>query len=69
VLLAADPAPAAVVQALEQVLLDADPARRQSRRDASRARWAEGFDADANHTRFAQRLRALLDSLQGPNEV
>jgi glycosyltransferase involved in cell wall biosynthesis len=69
VLLPTDPAPAEVVRALEQVLLDPDAARRQSRRDASRKRWAEGFDADANHTRFARRLRALLDSLQGPNEV
>jgi len=69
VLLAADPAPAEVVQALERVLLEPDAARRQSRRDASPQRWAEGFDAEANHTRFAQRLRALLDSLQGPNEV
>ena len=75
VLLAPDPAPAEVVQALEQVLLDPDPVRRQARREASLRRWAEGFDAEANHTRFARRLRALLGSLQssqgtrGPNEV
>jgi glycosyltransferase involved in cell wall biosynthesis len=66
VLLASDPTPAAVVRALEQVLLDADPGRRAARREASRRRWAEGFDAQANHTRFAQRLRALLDTLQDP---
>jgi glycosyltransferase involved in cell wall biosynthesis len=69
VLLSADPASVDVVRALEQVLLDADPARRQSRRDASQRRWAEGFSAETNHTRFAQRLRSLLDSLQGSNEV
>ena len=69
VLLSADPAPAEVVQALEDVLLDDDVLRRRSRRAASLRRWAEGFDAEANHTRFARRLRTLLDSLQGSNEV
>lgn len=68
VLLAADPTPAAVVRALEQVLLDTDPGRRAARREASRRRWVEGFDAETNHTRFAQRLQALFDTLEGPAE-
>jgi len=66
VLLASDLALAAVVDALESVLLDADAARAAARRAASRRRWAEGFDADTNHTRFASRLRQLLDTLQAP---
>ena len=72
VLLAADASAADVMTALAQVLLDPDAVRRQARRDASHRRWAESFDAQANHTRFAQRLRALLDSppgSQGSNEV
>ncbi|KQW38262.1 glycosyltransferase [Rhizobacter sp. Root404] len=66
VLLVADPATAAVVGALESVLLDADAQRIAARRAASRRRWGEGFDADTNHTRFARCLRELLDTLQDP---
>ena len=63
VLLAPNPAPADVVAALERVLLGDDEAARASRREASRRRWAEGFDAELNHTRYAQRLRALFVTL------
>lgn len=63
-LLAANPTRAEVVTALESVLLDGDPSRRLARREASRLRWVQGFDAEANHTRFARRLGALVDELQ-----
>lgn len=52
-----------VVDALERVLLDPDVGQRQARRDASFRRWQGSFDAQTNHTRFAQRLRVLLDAL------
>ena len=62
-LLSADAALDDVVGALARVLFDADAVRRQARREASFRRWAEGFDARLNHTRFAQRLRDLMSSL------
>lgn len=68
-LLAAEPAPPEVVRALERVLLEGDAERRQARREVSRRRWAEAFDAEVNHTRFAQRLRALLNTLKGPDRT
>ena len=63
VLLKADASQAEVVAALEWVLLNGDAAAIQARRAASRQRWAEGFDAEVNHTRFAKKLRQLIDSL------
>jgi glycosyltransferase involved in cell wall biosynthesis len=65
-LLPADPTLAAVVGALESLLLDPDAPRRAARRAASRRRWAEGFDAETNHARFARRLGDLLDTLNDP---
>jgi colanic acid/amylovoran biosynthesis glycosyltransferase len=35
-------------------------------REASRLRWAEGFDAERNHLRFAQRLYALTTPTSRP---
>ncbi|HEY4066399.1 MAG TPA: glycosyltransferase [Burkholderiaceae bacterium] len=69
VLLAADCSVEAAVVALERVLLDADATRREGRRAASLRRWREGFDAETNHTRFAQRLHELLNELTAaPND-
>ena len=65
-LLAADGSVAEIVDALERVLLEPDATRRQGRRDASLRRWADGFDAEANHSRFAARLHELLEALVPP---
>ena len=65
-LLMPDPAVTDVMVALERVLCGADPALRASMREASHRRWAEGFDAERNHTRFAQRLRHLMKTPTHP---
>ncbi|HWH83124.1 MAG TPA: glycosyltransferase [Burkholderiaceae bacterium] len=62
-LLAADASADAAASALERVLFDTDAARRAARRQAARRAWETGFDARANHARFAARLRALMDTL------
>ena len=62
-LLSPDPSVADVLAALEHVLGGRDEAQRAAMRDASQRRWAEGFDAERNHTRFAQRLHALLRTI------
>ena len=56
-LLAPNPSATDVIAALERVL-----AGGAGMRSASRRRWAEGFDAERNHLRFAQRLHALARS-------
>jgi glycosyltransferase involved in cell wall biosynthesis len=63
VLLKADAPQADVVAALDHVLLSDDFSVRQSMRAASHRRWAEGFDAETNHTQFAKALKKLRDSL------
>ena len=63
VLLGADPSVSEVVTALECLLLTANPTALSSARAASHLRWSEGFDAEHNHTRFAQRIRALIETL------
>jgi len=62
-LLAADPTLADVVAALERLGFTLDAAERAALRQGSRRRWASDFDAERNHTRTAQRLRGLIDSL------
>jgi colanic acid/amylovoran biosynthesis glycosyltransferase len=62
-LLVSDSSVAEIVGAIERVLLEPDATRRQARRDASRQRWADGFDADVNHSLFAARLHELLGAL------
>ena len=52
-----------VVVALERVLLSGDAYAKQAMREASHKRWCVGFDAEINHTRFAAKLKHLLDSL------
>jgi glycosyltransferase involved in cell wall biosynthesis len=68
VLLRADASQTDVVVALERVLLNGDVAARQAMREASHRRWAEGFDAEVNHTRFAKTLKLLLGSLPKKGE-
>ena len=62
-LLGADPAPDDVVAALEQLCFTSDAAQRQSLREGSCSRWASEFDAERNHTRYARRVRELMDTL------
>ena len=62
-LLSADPTVEEVVSAMERLLLTDDAATRQARRTASQRRWAEGFDAERNHSRLARKLRTLMDML------
>ena len=61
-LLGADPSVDDVVAAIEAVALAPD-AQRQAMRAAARLRWAERFDADANHRAFARHLQALAAGL------
>ncbi len=68
VLLRADASQTDVVAALEHVLLSRDFSARQAMRAASHRRWAEGFDAEVNHTRFAKTLKILLGSLPEKGE-
>ena len=65
-LLAADPALADVVAALERVLLTSSASESAARRRRSRERWERDFDAELNHRAFAQRLRQLFDRLSKP---
>ena len=69
VLLKADATRAVVVEALERVLLNDDFSERLSKRAASHRRWAGGFDAEVNHTRFAKSLKRLLGSLPGKGQA
>jgi colanic acid/amylovoran biosynthesis glycosyltransferase len=63
VLLKADASQTEVVAAMERVLLNSDASQQQVMRAASFRRWSEGFDAEINHTRFANSLKLLLGSL------
>lgn len=65
-LLAANPALADVVAALERVLLTSSASESAARRRRSRERWERDFDAELNHRAFAQRLRQLFDRLSTP---
>jgi colanic acid/amylovoran biosynthesis glycosyltransferase len=69
VLLPSRPSVDEVVAALEQVLLNANAQTRESMRVASLSRWAEGFDAQRNHTRFAQRLRSLATRMMNDHLI
>lgn len=68
VLLKADASQADVVAALEHVLLSDDFSIRQAMRAASHRRWAEGFDAEVNHTLFAKTLKLMIGSLPRKGE-
>ena len=59
-LLSPDPSIVEVLAALERLLGGRDEVPRAAMREASQRRWAEGFDAERNHTRFAQHLHALM---------
>ena len=61
-LLTSNPSVAEVLAALDRVL-GRDAASQAMMREASHRRWAEGFDAQRNHGRFAQRLHALMRAL------
>ncbi|MEO8079832.1 MAG: glycosyltransferase, partial [Caldimonas sp.] len=63
VLLGPDPALADVVDALERVVVGADAASTAAWRQASRQRWERDFDAERNHSRFAELLRARAAAL------
>jgi len=65
VLLGPDATVQEIVQALERVLFAAE-ADDAARRRASRTRWARDFDAERNHTAFADALRAWAQALQHP---
>jgi len=62
-LLPATPDSAAVAAAIAAVALDPDAARRQARRDAAYARWAERFDAAREQARFADWIVRRGDAL------
>ena len=63
VLLGANPAPAEVIAVLERILLHSPDDEARARRARSRERWERDFDADLNHTAFAQRLQQLFNRL------
>lgn len=58
-LLPADAPLAAVVAALEFLLIAPDAPQRAARRDAAWRRWARDFDAERNHAALAQQLAGL----------
>ena len=63
VLLVANPTPSDAIAALERVVLHGSTAEILAWRARSRERWERDFDAEINHTAFAQRLQQLFDSL------
>jgi glycosyltransferase involved in cell wall biosynthesis len=62
-LLPAHPQEAQVAQALAGLLWRSTAAQRHLRRMAAHERWAQRFDAQANHAQFAQELRQLACAL------
>lgn len=63
-LLPADLGAPMLAQAVADLLWGSTPTQRQARRAAARARWAERFDAEANHTQWANELAALAATLR-----